>query len=146
MFDAIFGGRAGSASLAASAGAEAWLRPPRVMTSTTSKNATAGHAEMHRAMADGSAASTLAITEATTPVQNAAHADQRLRRPSPRATVATTIIPSTEIGSRSAISSACPYRKARPRMWEYEASAAIAATTSAPGREAPRRQVLGRPG
>src|SRR5262249_39436769 len=31
-------------------------RPPRVITSTTSRNATAGQAEIHRAIADGSAA------------------------------------------------------------------------------------------
>src|SRR5262249_27309655 len=88
------------------------LGPPRVMTSTTSTNVIAGHAEMHRATSDGSAASTLATTEATTPAQNASHADQRWRRPSPSAAVAVAIMPSTEIGSMSAISSDWPYAKA----------------------------------
>jgi hypothetical protein len=60
---------------------------------------------MHRATSGGSAASTLASTEATTPVQNANQADQRLRRPSPSAAVAVAIMPSTETGGRSAISS-----------------------------------------
>lgn len=78
----------------------------------------AGQAEMHRAITDGPAASTLANTEAVTPVQNANQPDHRLRRPSFNASVATAIMPSTEIGNRSAISSGWPYRSATDRMCE----------------------------
>jgi hypothetical protein len=103
------------------------------MTFTMSANALAGHAQMHLATSDGSAASTFATTEAITPAQNTSHADQRWHRPSSSAAVAVAIMPSTEIGSRSAISSGWPCAKATARGCRRPSSPALGEHRFDPG-------------
>src|SRR6266545_5884122 len=88
------------------------LRPERDSSSTTSSSANAGQPATIRAPRLGSAAAMFAATLAVMPAANATRADQRTARPdrlsSTIATLATTIRPSTDSGSRYATSGRSP--------------------------------------